>query len=280
MSIAAAKSKPITAAPFARPLDHLLAGLAYIDLRVRWAVARARAFGLNPDDEFRGLYISDAQVDNLLGYEVGHNLWPHANGQAAELADWRPALAEARRQWQARAAASRAAGLDLPLDRLVERFGLDDLELDALLIALAPELDPRYERLYAYLQDDVTRKRPTVDLTLNLLTDSFADKLALRRRFTEDGRLIQSRLLVCFADGAAREPTLLAHYLRPAARLVEHLLGHAGVDDELLPQAELISREQFPRYLGEHSDLPPGMVTKLTAVPPPTHSWPSSAGMA
>ena len=39
----------------------------------------------------------------------------------------------------------------------------------ALLIALAPEIDPRYERLYAYLQDDVTRKRPSIDLTLNLL---------------------------------------------------------------------------------------------------------------
>ena len=27
--------------------------------------------------------------------------------------------------------------------------------------ALAPEIDLRYERLYAYLQDDVTRRRPT-----------------------------------------------------------------------------------------------------------------------
>ena len=138
MSVAAAKSKSVSAVPFAHPLEHLLAGLAYIDLRVRWAVARARAFGLNPDDEFRGLYISDAQVDNLLGYDVGHSLWPRANGQAMELADWQPALAEARGQWQARTAVSRAAGLNLPLDRLVDRFGLDELELDALLVALAP----------------------------------------------------------------------------------------------------------------------------------------------
>ena len=265
MTLATVKTQPATAVPFHHALEQLLAGLAYIDLRVRWAVARARAFGLNPDDEFRGLYISDSQVDNLLGYDIGHNLWPHANGQAIELADWPPALDAARAQWQARTAASRAAGLTLPLERLRERFGLNQIELDALLISLAPELDPRYERLYAYLQDDVTRKRPTVDLVLNLLTDSFTDKLALRRLFTEDGRLLRSRLLICFADGSGREPTLLSHYLRPAARLVEHLLGHPGVDEALLPHAELITAGQLDPLLSGHSDLPPGLADQLTA---------------
>ena len=61
--------------PFADSLEQLLAGIAYIDLRVRWAVARARSHGLDPDDEFRGLYISEDQVDLLLGYEIGNNLW-------------------------------------------------------------------------------------------------------------------------------------------------------------------------------------------------------------
>ena len=50
---------------FEDSLGHLLAGLAYVDLRVRWAVSRARQAGLNPDDEYRGLYISDEQIDQL-----------------------------------------------------------------------------------------------------------------------------------------------------------------------------------------------------------------------
>ncbi|ABG51415.1 AAA ATPase [Trichodesmium erythraeum IMS101] len=36
-----------------------------------------------------------------------------------------------------------------------------------MLIALAPEIDLRYDRLYAYLQDDFTSKGSSVDLALN-----------------------------------------------------------------------------------------------------------------
>lgn len=36
---------------------------------------------------------------------------------------------------------------------LGEIYGLSRAELDTLLIALAPEIDPRYERIFAYLRD-------------------------------------------------------------------------------------------------------------------------------
>ena len=49
-------------------------------------------------------------------------------------------------------------------NRLATLFQLTPSDCDVLLICLAPELDLRYERLYAYLQDDVTQRRPTVDL--------------------------------------------------------------------------------------------------------------------
>lgn len=55
-------------------------------------------------------------------------------------------------------------------------------EVDLLLICLAPELDLRYEKLYAYLQDDVTKKRPTVELALNLLSPSWEAKVARRQQ--------------------------------------------------------------------------------------------------
>lgn len=238
------------ASPFASSLEHLLAGLAYIDLHIRWAVARARLAGLNPDDEFRGLYISDAQVDTLLGYDVGHHLWGSINGKMPNgeetgLEQWPLVIAQARQEWQARTVATQAAGVSMLLANLIERFHLNEMELDALLIALAPEVDPRYERLYAYLQDDVTRKRPSVDLVLNLLTHSFTDKLKARRLFTDDGCLIQSRLLVRFSDHSATEPSLLVQYLRPAARVVEHLLGHLGLDSGLEQAATLVITDEW-----------------------------------
>ncbi|HSG17914.1 MAG TPA: ATP-binding protein, partial [Anaerolineae bacterium] len=220
------------AEPFADSRQQLLAAMAYVDLRVRWAVARARAHGLDPSDEFRGLYISEEHIDELLGRELGA-LWPDANVVAPGLAEWPAALAEARNRWVAQSEAGRKQGHALLLNELIEGFGLEPLEVDILLIALAPEIDPRYERIFAYLQDDVTKKRPSVDLVLNLLTDSFEEKLDRRRLLGDQARLLASRLLIVFGDGSGREPALLSHFLRPAAAVIEHLLGHPGLDEAL-----------------------------------------------
>jgi ATP-dependent 26S proteasome regulatory subunit len=239
--------------PFEGSLHHLLAGIAYIDLRVRWAVARARAQGLDPDDEFRGLYISESQIDQLLGFELGRSLWPHSNGQNAGLENWPLFISQARARWSARTAISKEAGQTLLLDRMIQSFGLIPAEVDVLLIALAPEIDPRYERLYAYLQDDVTKKQPSVDLVLNLLTDSFAEKLQLRRLLSDEGSLIKSQLLKRYNDSSSREPTLLGQSIRPAARVVQHLLGNAGFDSRLDGSAELqiaTTADPYPRLSG------------------------------
>ena len=52
-----------------------------------------------------------------------------------------------------------------------------------LAVCAATELNPRYGRLYAYLQDDVTRKLPSPRLVGQLLE---GEGLLSRRR---DGRL-------------------------------------------------------------------------------------------
>ena len=46
---------------------------------------------------------------------------------------------------------------------------IDRFERDVFLLALAPELDASFERLYAYVQDDLTRRHATPQLALTLL---------------------------------------------------------------------------------------------------------------
>ena len=46
---------------------------------------------------------------------------------------------------------------------------LNQVDLGVLLIVLAPDIDRKYERIYGYLQDDISRKRPAADLIANLL---------------------------------------------------------------------------------------------------------------
>ena len=60
------------------------------------------------------------------------------------------------------------SGAPVRLRPLAQRAGLDELDVDLLLVAVAPDLDSRFERLYGYLNDDVTRRRATIGLSLEL----------------------------------------------------------------------------------------------------------------
>ena len=57
---------------------------------------------------------------------------------------------------------------DIRLRRLARAFELDAVDVELLLVALAPDLDPRFERLYGYLHDDVSRRRASAGLALEL----------------------------------------------------------------------------------------------------------------
>lgn len=214
--------------PYHSSMEQLLAALNSIDLRVRWAVVRARANGLNPDNQFRGLFVTEQQIEQLLGYELGHNLWASLNGNATEefrqaLSQWEETVVRARADWVRRT----ELGGYFRLQALIDDFELSDSEADALLIALAPEVDLRYEQLFSFLQDDVTRKRPTVNLILNLLTTSFSERLRLRTLFNPNSRLVRCRLIECYGEA---EQSLLSQFVRPTARVTAHLLENDGVD--------------------------------------------------
>ena len=47
------------------------------------------------------------------------------------------------------------------VETLRKRYELTEAETAVLLLASAPDLDLRYERVFAYLQDNVRRKRPS-----------------------------------------------------------------------------------------------------------------------
>ncbi|MDB9315299.1 ATP-binding protein [Spirulina sp. CS-785/01] len=119
------------------------------------------------------------------------------------------------------------------LSWLQQTFQLDNFDLGIIAIALAPELDRRYERIYAYLQDDLRGKRPTVDLSLNLLCDSAVEKLKRRAYLTPQASLIQNGLLHLIPDPNQVEPPLLAHIIKLDAAVVRLLLGESGLDERL-----------------------------------------------
>ena len=67
------------------------------------------------------------------------------------------------------------------LDHAVEVFGLSAFERDLLVLALSVELDRRYARIIAYLNDHMERTRPTVGLSLRLFAGLGRSNAALAR---------------------------------------------------------------------------------------------------
>jgi SpoVK/Ycf46/Vps4 family AAA+-type ATPase len=127
----------------------------------------------------------------------------------------------------------RVLGEPLRFAELVRQCGLSDFDLSVFLIALAPELDLRYERLYGFLQDDVTRRRATVDLALNLCTSSAEDKIARLAHFTRDAPLVNHAIVHVVPDPRDVQPPLLAHILKVDDQIVRALLGGTALDARL-----------------------------------------------
>ncbi len=215
---------------------YLRGRIALIESLVRRAVARRREHDATPDDRFRGLYISEGRVDDLL------------SGRPPSEADWAldtEALAFSE-QLEAQADAVEAAGADLRLRRLARSFDLDGLDLELLLIALAPDLDPRFEQLYAYLQDDVSRRRASTGLALEMCRAQEPGG-AERSRFHQSRPLVGGGLLLI----EELDRPFLTRPLRVPDRVTAFLLG----DDSLDPLLEPLVVGAVPADLGRPEPL-------------------------
>jgi hypothetical protein len=221
---------------YSSSIEHILSELERVDLLIRLAVTRARR-RKQADDRFEGLYISDEEIEALTADPIGLPRWAASPGEDDEA---QRVLAELADRARIQAKASLDRGTRLRLEELVQGFGLDAIDRDIVLVGLAPEIDLRYERLFAYLQDDVSRRRPSVDLALNLLCPSFEAKLVARARFVATAPLVRHRLIELFDDPSRPNPPLLGKHLRLHDRVASFLLGGDDLDAPLLSCARVV----------------------------------------
>ena len=220
---------------FENSLQHLLSELERIDLLIAAQVARMRRLN-KQDEQFRGLYISEEDVNALLNQPIGCPKWAIPQAGFSEVLTH---LERMRQQIRLRREESLSRGIDLRLDRIQNLYELDQFEVDILLTCMAVELDLRYERLYAYLQDDVTKKRPSVELVCNLLTQSPANRFGTPRYFGMNASLFRNDLLELIEDPSQLHPPLLAKYLKVNNRIVQFLLGSDKLDEKIQPFATI-----------------------------------------
>ncbi|HEY0137503.1 MAG TPA: ATP-binding protein [Nannocystis sp.] len=222
-------------APLDSDAEHLAAELANLDLLLLREVVRARRAAGHAADE-RGLYVSDDELQQILQRPFASPLWHDVPIDGA-LAELDALVRHDRSELDARITATLALGRTLRLERLVELHRdatpLPSFLKTLLLLALAPELDLRYERIFGWLHDDITRRHPSVQLALDLLCPGPTARLAALHLFAADGPL--RRLALLHTD--AREPgaPLLRHELRLAPGLTTWLSGQPSIPPALAP---------------------------------------------
>jgi hypothetical protein len=167
-----------------------------LDERLRSAVGAAVAAGEDPSDSLRGLYISDDQAVAL-------------------------------------AAGAGAAGADERIAEAATLLGLDAVDAIVLASCCAPELEPRYGRLYAFLQDDVTRRLPSPRLVARLVCGDGLEPAGVFGAFAPEAPLLRLgaiRLLspddaTALADRPVKLADRLAAFLLGADRLADSVGG-------------------------------------------------------
>ncbi|MPY43963.1 ATP-binding protein, partial [Streptomyces phyllanthi] len=219
-------------------VEHLRIRLAGLHRALRAAVERqARIAARLTRPDLTPYCVTDEQVGVLLD-EV-HGL---TEAMAEPYIPARPEP-EAERLLRRRASAE---GVTLPLDALATRFGLTRADQDALLLVAAPELDRGYERIYAYIVDNLNRRLPSVELlvTVGAISavgvaggaesaggpgpeegpGSAGARLALRRDLGPTGPLRRYGLLRAHGEAAVE----LSQELVLGPGVLEFLLGWGG----------------------------------------------------
>jgi len=152
---------------------------------------------------------------------------------------------------------SQDAGIYLPLCELQRLFNLSAFDIDVVLMCLLTEIDPRFEKYYAYLQDDITKKMPTVNLIIRLLCVHLEDILEAKNSFDPDAPMIRNNLIHLYNNPANNSPTLGSKFIQIDERIANYLTKRKGVDHHLMSFTNLyrptvkLTDLIIPQYLKE-----------------------------
>ena len=226
---------------FQSSIDLLLAELKRIKLKVQLKLLSRRDDNSQlEEDVCKGLYVSEkhikANIGNLHFQQEDQRSWPDNSPMGTlieSLKQYEENIAERRKE-------SLIHGQTYRLNNLERFFGLSTLDLDILLVCLLPELDLDYQRIYAYLQDDITKKSPTINFVLQLFCNSYTDMLKERQAFSPGAPLLKYHLISLHDDHILGTTTLLTKFIRVDERITNYLLENDAIDAHLLPFTHLV----------------------------------------
>ena len=212
---------------FHASLEHLLAELNRIDLLIKICISQFSQLEKH-DNPYPGMQITSKEIDNLLNRSSGLSHWLIDDSIQTKHRD---KIADLRHKLDTKTLNTIQQGVFLRLVYLAQQFHLTVEEVDVLLICLAVEFDTRYQVFYAYLQDDVNKKQPTIELILNLLSDNLPEKIQLRRLFDHSSTLHKYKLIEVIENSGV---ALLSQAVKIDVRIANYLFEHDSMPIELV----------------------------------------------
>jgi SpoVK/Ycf46/Vps4 family AAA+-type ATPase len=185
-------------------------------------------------------------------------------------------------------------GVELPIAHVARQAELDAVDVDVLVLSIAPHVDVEIRDAIARFNDNLLANYVDVRLLLEFLADDPVDRLALRARFHPDGAVLAARLCSLERPRDGSSDNLLGYEVVPSARVLQLLLGETGLldasmggmarferptvtlDDVVIGRATiepmLVLLEQYVasgelKAGGSPFDLPAGMVVELSGPP-------------
>jgi ATP-dependent 26S proteasome regulatory subunit len=209
---------------------HLVAYFCLLDSILQYYINFKRSSGKRHND-YAGLTISDSEIDDLFGQSKEQCETVFQTSSRDKINNLQKNIAAIETDFAQN-------GKNNRLYNLKSIFQLTDSHIIVLIIALAPELSGKYEKIYAYIQDDITRKLPTVELACTLLDLLNCSELS-HDIFHNFSPLIHYNLLQIFPDTSREYTPFSSRYIKVDERIVRYILGNDGIDETMCSFAVL-----------------------------------------
>lgn len=237
--------------------DYLKVELNWVDRLLQLAVARQRQETKVIDRvaQTKGDRVTSHWWKGLVALEgqVTYDTPPNDHHPAATA----PPKIGYQQQLEARIQASYQQGIVLGLPTLRDRLHLTKFEKNLVLLALAPEVNQRYARLYAYLQGQEQAQLPSVNLILKLLCANDAEWRVAREQLAVASPLRHLGLVELLPESAS---ALLNRSVKLADALVNYLLAETPtlqqLEDLLHPLSPPAIAPHLPKRIAPSSPSP------------------------
>ena len=148
---------------------------------------------------------------------------------------------------------------ELRLLKLKLLFNLSPEEFDIFLICLIGEFDAHYQAMWSDLQNNSNEKHPSIEIILNLLSTSLAEKLKLKTYLQNESNLFKYYLLECTDTKSCLAGLTLHQRIMVSPRILNYLLG----DDNIIPILSSVLKFVSPSKVIKDLHLPENLLKQI-----------------